>query len=249
MVIRTGITRNPSTNYKTSKHCVAYLDILGTKNKIYEDNDGKFLNYLNMLCKDAISEASNAKAFGYNDFFVKIFSDNMLFAVNTEDDNTRLDKISLMLCIISNIQNEVLNYGHLIRGAIVEGEFFHNNIIVYGKALIEAVNIEENIAKYPRIIINQNIITKDIWPYIFKDKDDLCFLNNLFFLSSIESTCIKLRFLEMLKKYNNDNRIKKKVMWAINYFNEWYKSPYYVYLERPQITNDEIAESLEQPAL
>lgn len=244
MVIRTGITRNPSTNYKTSKHCVAYLDILGTKNKIYEDNDGKFLNYLNMLCKDAISEASNAKAFGYNDFFVKIFSDNMLFAVNTEDESTRLDKISLMFCIISNIQNEVLNYGHLIRGAIVEGEFFHNDIIVYGKALVDAVNIEEKIAEYPRIIM-QDKIAKELQQYAFRDIDGLYFLNSLFNIHGIEYVNIKMQLLEMLKKYKSDIRIKKKVMWAINYFNEWYKSPYYRGWERPQIAKDEITVALE----
>ncbi len=248
MVIRTGITRNPSTNYKTSKHCVAYLDILGTKNKIYEDNDGKFLNYLNMLCKDAISEASNAKAFGYNDFFVKIFSDNMLFAVNTEDESTRLDKISLMFCIISNIQNEVLNYGHLIRGAIVEGEFFHNDIIVYGKALVDAVNIEEKIAEYPRIIM-QDKIEKELQQYAFRDIDGLYFLNSLFNIHGFEYVNVKMQLLEMLKKYKSDIRIKKKVMWAINYFNEWYKSPYYRGWERPQIAKDEITVALEQPAL
>lgn len=248
MVTRTGYTRFPSTNYKTSKHCVAYLDILGSTNKIREDKDGEFLNCLNMLCEDAISEASSAKFFGHDDFFVKIFSDNMLFAVNTEDDNTRLDKIALMLCIISNIQNEVLNYGHLIRGAIVEGEFFYNNIIVYGKALVEAVDIEEKIAEYPRIIL-QDKIAKELQQYAFRDIDGLYFLNSLFNIHRYEYMGIKMQLLEMLKKYKNDIKIKKKVTWAISYFNEWYRSPYYMGWEKPQITKDEIAEALEQPAL
>ncbi len=33
-----------------------------------------------------------------------------------------------------------------MRGAIVEGEFFHNDKIVYGKALVEAVHLEEKVA-------------------------------------------------------------------------------------------------------
>lgn len=47
----------PQTDYKTSQYCVAYLDILGVKNHICEDIDGKFLNYLNMFFEDAKSEA------------------------------------------------------------------------------------------------------------------------------------------------------------------------------------------------
>lgn len=100
MVTRTGYTRFPSTNYKTSKHCVAYLDILGSKNKIYEDKNADFLNYLNMFCKDAISEASNAKYLAKDNVFVKIFSDNMLFAINTENDKTRLDRITAMFALL-----------------------------------------------------------------------------------------------------------------------------------------------------
>jgi len=240
MVTRTGYTRFPSTNYKTSKHCVAYLDILGTKNKIYEDKNADFLNHLNMFCKDAISEASSAKYLAKDNIFVKIFSDNMLFAINTENDKMRLDRITAMFCTIANLQNEILNYGHLIRGAIVEGEFFHNDIIVYGKALVEAVNIEENIAEYPRIIVAQNIIAKDLWQYIFKDIDGLYFLNNLAFDHSLGHIGIKLQLLEILKKHKDNIRIKKKIMWAISYFNEWFKSPYYRGWEKPQITNEDV---------
>ncbi len=53
MVTRTGSARFPSTDYKTSNHVIAYLDILGATNKICNDNDFSFLNYLNMFMEDA----------------------------------------------------------------------------------------------------------------------------------------------------------------------------------------------------
>ena len=67
--------------------------------------------------------------------------------------------------------------------------------------------------------------------YFFK----IAFFN----IHGFEYVNVKMQLLEMLKKYKSDIRIKKKVMWAINYFNEWYKSPYYRGWERPQIAKDE----------
>ena len=92
MTKHTGLTRFPSTNYKTTKHCVAYLDMLGAKRKICEDTDSKFLNYLNMIFGDAIKEADWLSADIKEKIFVKIFSDNILFAIETEDELTREKK-------------------------------------------------------------------------------------------------------------------------------------------------------------
>lgn len=68
MVYRTGQIRYPQTQFCTSKYCIAYLDILGSKNLIDNDKNNEFLNYLNMLCGDALLEASSNK-----DIFIKIF--------------------------------------------------------------------------------------------------------------------------------------------------------------------------------
>lgn len=49
---------------------------------------------------------------------------------------------------------ELLCLGHLSRGAVVVGELYHRDNIVFGPALIEAVRLEESEAFYPRIIIS-----------------------------------------------------------------------------------------------
>lgn len=59
MVVRTGGARYPTTNYKTSNHIIAYLDMLGAKQMICNDNDFNFLNHLNMFMEDAIEESGN----------------------------------------------------------------------------------------------------------------------------------------------------------------------------------------------
>jgi len=145
MVIRTGLARKPWTNYKTSNHIIAYLDMLGAKQMICNDNDFDFLNHLNMFMEDTISESGGEFFPKEGKKYVKIFSDNILIAIELkENDEHRDNKIAALFNTVASIYNEILRYGYLMRGAIVEGEFFHNDIIVYGKGLVEAVYLEEN---------------------------------------------------------------------------------------------------------
>lgn len=235
MVYRTGKMRYPQTQLYTLKYCVAYLDILGSKNFIVNDKNNEFLNYLNMLCGDALLEVSSNK-----DIFIKIFSDNILLAVSTECEiQTRKERIKALINRVGNIQNEILRYGYLVRGAIVEGDFFDNNIIVYGKGLVEAVQIEENVAKYPRVIV-QKEISKLLPQYFLIDEDNLVFLNQFIFSNKLEHINFKYQLLEMLKKKPNEN-IQKKIMWSINYFNKWHKSQMVRTITRLEITDKEIS--------
>lgn len=216
MVFRTGKIREPQTRLYTSKYCVAYLDILGSKNLINNDENNKFLNYLNLLCCDALLEVSSNK-----DIFIKIFSDNILLAISTEcDKQTRKARIEALINRVRNIQNEILRYGYLVRGAMVEGEFFHNDVLIYGKALVKAVQMEENNAKFPRVIIQQEIY--ELLPHYFIiDEDNLPFLNQFIFSHGLEDVSFKYQLLEMLKK-TSDTKHKQKIMWEINYYNNYF---------------------------
>lgn len=104
MVIRTAGMREPKTNYKQSKYCIAYLDILGGKNLIYRDAENTFLNHLNMFFEDAICEAEMAQIFSKQDVIVKFFSDNILIAIKlNSNDEKRVDKLTKLLNIAGNI--------------------------------------------------------------------------------------------------------------------------------------------------
>jgi len=158
MVIRTGLARKPWTNFKTSNHIIAYLDMLGAKQMICNDNDFDFLNHLNMFMEDVIEESGGGIFPRKEEIYVKIFSDNILLAIELkENDKYRDDKIARLFNTVANIYNEILRYGYLMRGTIVEGEFFHNDIIVYGKGLVEAVHLEEKVADVPRILVRTKV--------------------------------------------------------------------------------------------
>lgn len=83
--------RYPNTNYKTSKYCVAYLNILESKDIIYNDENNEHLNKLNMIYEDTISEVAVTKKIKNKDFVVKIFSDNTILVTKTK---TTKDMIS-----------------------------------------------------------------------------------------------------------------------------------------------------------
>lgn len=217
-----GDMRYPHTNYKTSKYCVAYLDVLGSKDIIYNDGNNEHLNKLNMIFEDAISEVDITKKFDNKDFFVKIFSDNIILATKT-DTKDRAENIKLLCLVISNIIEEFLTYGYLMRGAMVEGEFFCNDTLVYGKALIDVVELEEKYAIYPRIIVQEGI--KEVFPYYFqKCADGWDILNNYFVNDHGFSGCnFKVSLLDLLKKNKNNKKAVQKIMWAVTYFNEYNK--------------------------
>lgn len=244
MVIRTGYARFPWTNYKTSNHIIAYLDVLGAKQMICNDNDFDFLNHLNMFMEDAIEESGGGIFSNKEEIFVKIFSDNILLAIEVkENDKQKDDKVAVLFNTVANIYNEILHYGYLMRGAIVEGEFFHNDIIVYGKGLVEAVQLEENKADVPRILVRVKAAEPNSY-YLMRDNDDELFLNIFHLCNTFDDAAFKIRLLEMLKKHKNNERIKTKIMWMIKYFNSWFTKYERRLLNQQKITDEDIYEVL-----
>ena len=244
MVLRTGYTRFPSTDYKTTNHIIAYLDILGAKQMICNDDNFDFLNYLNMFMEDAIEESGGGIFKHKEEIYIKIFSDNILLAIEMKENDERRDsKIAALFNTVANIYNEILRYGYLMRGAIIEGEFFHNNNIVYGKALVEAVTLEEKEAIYPRILV-QKELSKLLPQYLMQDRDGWCILNIFQLSEYFDHISFKMELLKMLKKNKGKNHIKAKIIWMINYFNSWFIRPEARILEKPQITAAEIIDAL-----
>ena len=211
MTKRTGGMYYPKTNYKTSRHCVAYLDLLGGKNIILNDNKSEHLNKINMIFEDALRES---KMFAH-DIFVKIFSDNILLAVPTDDDN-RKQNIEKIIVLVRNIVQEMADYEYLIRGALTEGDFFHNDIIVYGKALVEAVEMEEEYAIYPRVIVKKEIY--ELFPqYFYECADGWHSVNH--YISGFAFDSFKTPLLQQLTNNKDNIKVRQKIMSAITDFN------------------------------
>ena len=199
----------------TETYCVAYLDVLGSK-KIMKNDSNKFLNDLNSIYFDA---RSDIVATGET-IEAKIFSDNILLSIKTGDDlENAKDKVTKILNLAGNIYNDALWHGYLLRGAITIGDFCKNDLWVYGKALVEAVDMEESIAIYPRIIVHESLY-KTHRQYFMQCTDGCLALNTLIFYGKPD--VYKFRLLDLCRQYHKDAKVMQKIMWVISYFNEYH---------------------------
>lgn len=205
---------------KFSNYCIAYLDFLGAK-QYMKNGDGTFLIDLKSIYNDALNSVDFTNIVTQKDIGIKIFSDNILLTVEIEkDDPNRVAKIEKIINLTGNIYNNALRHGYLIRGGISEGEFYKDdsNVFVYGKALIEAINLEEKIAIYPRIVVQSSI--KESNPqYFYQDKDGVWCLDSFIFSRVYDHVSYKHHLLKKLKTDSKDEKVRQKIMWAISYFN------------------------------
>jgi hypothetical protein len=113
--------------------------------------------------------------------------------------------------------------GHYTRGAIVVGKVHHEISTVFGPALIEAYELEKNVAKYPRVIV-----TPDAFPHISPtiptrtDHDGLVFVDMLGIIADNAakkdfSAKVLSQTKERLKKDSNDLGRVAKHQWMIRY--------------------------------
>lgn len=164
---------NNSNPNPIKEYYIAYFDILGYK-KFFEDHPDKIENLLSEIhsairnTKNTLTVPKNVDFFdkiGVNvNFEVKIFSDNILICLergesdylNSDKDNYNERLRALMfLSLVSTIQRGfVLEHKLFVRGGATIGKLsLFNDDYVFGKGLIDVVDIEEHTV-YPRIEIS-----------------------------------------------------------------------------------------------
>jgi hypothetical protein len=217
-------------NLETKKCVVAFIDLLGTSEAIKNDENDTNLNTMNYILQSAIDMSADnhlTKA----TVQVKAFSDNIVFAMeipNDSDNMEHMSRVHNILEICAYFQIAAFKMGISTRGGITIGDFFCNEIFVWGKGLLRAYTLESKIAIFPRIVIDTNVIS--LVPdcdnsgkkhHIKTDVDGVVFLDYLsFFCSNTRNEYIK-RTLNDAKRIvnllNKDERAIQKIRWIISY--------------------------------
>lgn len=231
---------------KYTERYVAFIDILGFKEAVYEspENAEKFneittaLEHLSKVkdiahttvehlkqSKEAIDQALGI----WQDVKVTTFSDNIL--ISAANNFVGLMAIGAYSCLV---YNSLFANGFFARGGITKGDLFESNGVVFGKALIDAYELESKTSIYPRILISSSIIDdvkKATGFYIEQDFDGSYFLDvfypdiNKLKENWQERTGLnldlqqgKLKLIEELLKTHNQS-VRSKLFWLAKYFN------------------------------
>lgn len=218
---------------KTTKHLIAYMDILSGAKLISEDVLDENLNtvaQIYQLTKNIVNTAKSNLACSI-DF--KIFSDNILLTLIPEiNDKQESDRsIYNFLYVIAFIQMKALERNILLRGGLTIGDIFINKTFSWGKGLLAAIDLEGKKAIVPRIIIDENAksqIDKMVQRNpekiinILQDYDGWLFIDYLSCWGNQHLEAIKkhLLFIEdELQKENRNSQVMHKLLWHKNYCN------------------------------
>ena len=217
--------------YKVKEHVVAFIDVLGAKKKIQQDvNDS--LNIVHETYNEAIDFLSTLYS-GKIDILrpqIKIFSDNIVVAVPTDIKGRPAALMSVMI-YAGMIQHHFLQHKYLVRGGISLGDFFVDDVMLWGTALTRAYEIESTIAIYPRIVLDPRLVGQTqllnnqvLQNWLSQDIDRLFYINylqkkimrdNNSFLTLV---ILRLQEAEQLLLDAGENiKAQQKVLWHLNY--------------------------------
>lgn len=150
------------TPLKLETYAIAYLDFLGTTERMNGDKSTESLNILNAVYTMLRLFCSTFEHHNMNigDFDLRIFSDNVVIAKKIQDVNkSYVEDFADLLFATSIFQELSLSlFQWPLRGGIVVGELHINENLIWGQALVDAHNLEDKYAKYPRVVIDSKII-------------------------------------------------------------------------------------------
>lgn len=138
---------------KYKKHLVAFIDILGFKDLINENDPKKIFKLLSV--REEI-EKIIGKDKGSLDLKISSFSDCIVLSMEYESNDYKI--FNRFLQDISFYSLLATMNEHLIRGGFTIGDLYHDESKVFGPALNKAYVIETNQAVYPRIIFDTEVV-------------------------------------------------------------------------------------------
>lgn len=171
---------------ESTTHLIAYLDVLGTTQRIRDRSHAdEMLNILHNLYTLEMSSAQ--MILKESQIAFRVFSDNLVVALPLPDyPDGSFEAITLFLRIVSNIQSSCVgdHVGWLLRGGMTIGPAFIDEVMVWGEALVEAHDLENRLAVFPRVALSektaQRLLENDeLSCFVNRDFDGVYYLNYL----------------------------------------------------------------------
>lgn len=77
---------------------------------------------------------------------------------------SEVDSAWRVLAAVQALGSRFLAEGILTRGGVVKAQAYHNKRVLFGPGIVEAYRLESEVAKYPRILVSEDV-RKEIWAY------------------------------------------------------------------------------------
>ena len=146
---------NSGIEAETTTCAIGYIDFLGTIDPTQNYNSEQELNaykkMYSLLLKACNSVNDNMQAL----ISFRIFSDNIIIAIPITEKYTTENAIGSIILTLAYFQYYALiGENKTIRGGLGVGELYMDNLFVFGNGLINAYDIENRQAIYPRIALD-----------------------------------------------------------------------------------------------
>ncbi|WNG30948.1 hypothetical protein F0U62_48240 [Cystobacter fuscus] len=200
---------------------VAFLDILGFASMVETDAKAVLPKNLDSILSALEEVRSDPDTKFFN---LRAFSDSIVLSSDLEPGS-----VLRLIELVGLLQRRLIRRGVLIRGGIAFGKHYSDAEVVYSEALIRAYRLESQFAKFPRVIVDSNLLD---WLFnhkelpqaegqkgkarLLKDRDMLCFVAYLE-SGDLESHAALVR--ERAAKLGPDKAILEKVQWLADYNN------------------------------
>ena len=229
----------PPLKLEQSQYIVAHLDFLGASERMKSiEMRDDFLQKIYKIYYGIKCIMELVPGYGGPALDIRIFSDNILFAHKVQAGKSIFEEWQYVAGWAAGFQAFALQFELLVRGAISFGDFYIDDVFVYGEALVKAYEMENQRAIYPRIIVDNGLLKNTHFTgkiktvkenIVFKDADGEWYVNfiaplvqkndkALTFLSKLQTAISK-----MYAENQGDLRRRQKYYWLINKFNELVK--------------------------
>lgn len=159
-----GVPRNEVIEYDDA--IVAFVDILGFRSMVRSDSEkNPIARRLDKAMEKALENfGGRAALLGTKDaeWRVRVFSD----CISVAKPLSVVGLISTLEALSAFMRSMILD-GFFVRGGAALGPYFETAQLLFSKAQIEAYELESQVAKFPRIVVSE-----DLYRYIGDVKDD-----------------------------------------------------------------------------
>ncbi len=128
---------------------VGFLDILGFGSFVRTDSQAAEPHHLERLLS-ALEQVRSSAAAGVD---LRAFSDSVILSAALSIQSV----VDVVIAVV-HLQRAFVSRGVLIRGAIAFGKHFADEHAIYSAALVTAYELERDHARFPRVIVDDNLL-------------------------------------------------------------------------------------------